>query len=60
METKKCAYCGKENDQSEMIQNKLVFRDRDRFTGKRFVNHKMNWYCMDKDCAMNDQFSHEG
>lgn len=60
MENRKCHYCGKEKPESEMKQSKLTFRDRNPMTGKRFVNQKINWYCIDSPCATYDQYAHEG
>ncbi len=56
----KCAYCGAEGEKSEMVKAKLIFRDRNSFTGKAFVNSKVNWYCKNKGCAGYDQMAHEG
>jgi len=60
MEKIKCAYCGQERPQEEMKQGEIMFRDRNRITGKAFVNSKTNWYCADKGCHGYDQMAHEG
>ncbi|WP_346880604.1 hypothetical protein [Clostridium sp. UBA3061] len=60
MEKVRCAYCGEEREVQEMHQGKIIFRDRDKCTGKAFVNQKINWYCKDKECYGYDQMSHEG
>jgi hypothetical protein len=56
----KCAYCGQERPQEEMKQGEITFRDRNTYTGKAFVNNKINWYCKDKPCHGYDQMAHEG
>lgn len=58
--TVRCAYCGAERPKEEMHQAAIIFRDRNRNTGKSFVNKKTNWYCKDKGCARYDQMAHEG
>lgn len=50
----------KEKPQEEMKQGEITFRDRNRSTGKAFVNSKTNWYCADKGCHGYDQMAHEG
>lgn len=60
MEKKKCAYCGKERPVEEVAQGKIIFRDRNPYTRKAFVNSKANWYCIDKGCHGYDQMAHEG
>lgn len=60
MEKMKCTYCGKERPIEEMHQGTIYFRDRNRITGKAFVNKATNWYCKDKGCCSYDQMAHEG
>lgn len=60
MEKIRCAYCGAERPQEEMIIGKIIFRDRNPITRKAFINKKTNWYCKDKGCYRYDQMAHEG
>lgn len=59
-EMKRCAYCSAERPIEEMKQGEIVFRDRDQYTGKVFINSKIKWYCKDKGCHGYDQMGHEG
>lgn len=56
----KCAYCGKEKLEEEMILHEIVFRDINPITRKAFINTKKNWYCKGTGCAGYDQMAHEG
>lgn len=62
--TIKCAYCGKEKPENEMFQHTIIGRGRkwDNYRRKEVacVVEFKNWYCKGTNCALHDQYAHEG
>lgn len=57
---KKCAYCGKERPDNELVEGKIICREDDHYTRKQKVVTVTRLYCKDAPCRGNDQMAQEG